>query len=82
MNSSSKRTFIDNANHCQLIYPGDVRIALLASITAVVAFIEVLGHVMHYRYSCFPVMIDFILLVMPGAAYSNLTGKRYPNRPS
>lgn len=47
---------------------------------AAVALIVVLGHVMHYRYAFFPVMVDSILLVIAGAAYSNLTGKRYPNR--
>ena len=49
---------------------------------AAVAMIVVLGHVMHYRYAFFPVMVDSILLVMAGAVYSNLTGKRYPNRPN
>lgn len=49
---------------------------------AAVALIVVLGHVMHYRYALFPVMIDSVLLVLVGAVYSNLTGKRYPNRPS
>lgn len=49
---------------------------------AAVALIVVLGHVMHYRYAFFPVMIDSMLLIMAGAAYSNLTGKSYPNRPS
>ena len=48
---------------------------------AAVALIVVLGHVMHYRYAFFPVMIDSVLLVLAGAVYSNLTGKRYPNRP-
>ena len=49
---------------------------------AAVALIVVLGQVMHYRYAFFPVMVDSILLVMAGAVYSNLTGKRYPNRPN
>ena len=49
---------------------------------AAVSLIVVLGHVMHYRYAVFPVMIDSVLLVLAGAAYSNLTGKSYPNRPS
>ena len=49
---------------------------------AAVAMIVVLGRVMHYRYAFFPVMIDSVLLVMAGAVYSNLTGKRYPNRPN
>ena len=48
---------------------------------AAVALIAVLGHVMHYRYAFFPVMVDSILLIMAGAIYSNLTGKPYPNRP-
>lgn len=48
---------------------------------AAVALIVALGHVMHYRYAFFPVMIDSILLILAGAAYSNLTGKSYPNRP-
>lgn len=49
---------------------------------AAVALIVVLGHVMHYRYAFFPVMVDSILLVLAGAVYSNLTGKRYPNKPN
>ena len=48
---------------------------------AAVALIIVLGHVTHYRYALFPVMIDSVLLVFAGALYSNLTGKTYPNRP-
>ena len=49
---------------------------------AAVALIVVLGHITHYQYAFFPVMIDSVLLVMAGAIYSNLTGKRYPNRPT
>jgi CBS domain-containing membrane protein len=49
---------------------------------AAVALIAVLGEVLHYHYAFFPVMIDSILLVIVGAIYSNLTGKRYPNQPS
>lgn len=49
---------------------------------AAVALIVVLGHVTHYRYAVFPVMVDSVLLVLAGAIYSNLTGKVYPNRPS
>ena len=49
---------------------------------AAVALIAVLGQVMQYRYAFFPVMIDSVLLILAGAAYSNLTGKSYPNRPS
>lgn len=48
---------------------------------AAVALIVVLGHVGHYRYAFFPVMVDSVLLVLVGAIYSNLTGKLYPNRP-
>jgi len=48
---------------------------------AAVALIAVLGHVLHYRYAFFPVMVDSILLILAGALYSNLTGKSYPNRP-
>lgn len=48
---------------------------------AAVALTVVLGHVAHYRYAFFPVMIDSILLIIAGAIYSNLTGKIYPNRP-
>ena len=49
---------------------------------AAVALIAVLGGVMHYRYAFFPVMVDSILLIIAGAIYSNLTGKKYPNQPS
>lgn len=49
---------------------------------AAVALIVVLGHISHYRYAFFPVMIDSILLVIVAGVYSNLTGKVYPNRPS
>lgn len=45
---------------------------------AAVAMIVVLGRVLHYRYAFFPVMVDSVLLILAGAAYSNLTGKRYP----
>lgn len=48
---------------------------------AAVSLIVVLGNVLHFRYALFPVMVDSILLVLVGAAYSNLTGKDYPNRP-
>jgi CBS domain-containing membrane protein len=48
---------------------------------AAVALIVVLGRIGHYRYALFPVMVDSILLVLAGAIYSNLTGKRYPNKP-
>lgn len=49
---------------------------------AAVALIAVLGHIAHYRYAIFPVMIDSTLLVIAGAIYSNITGKSYPNRPA
>jgi len=48
---------------------------------AAVALIAVLSHVSSYRYAFFPVMVDSILLIVIGGAYSNLTGKRYPNKP-
>jgi CBS domain-containing membrane protein len=48
---------------------------------AAVALIVALGHVTHYRYALFPVMIDSFLLVLVAGIYSNLTGKKYPNRP-
>ena len=48
---------------------------------AAVALIAVLGGITHYRYAFFPVMVDSVLLILAGAVYSNLTGKRYPNRP-
>jgi len=49
---------------------------------AAVALIVVLGGIGHYRYAFFPVMVDSILLILAGAAYSNLTGKPYPNKPA
>ena len=48
---------------------------------AAVALIVILGQIGHYRYAFFPVMVDSILLILAGAAYSNLTGKPYPNKP-
>ena len=48
---------------------------------AAVALIVVLGHIGSYRYAFFPVMVDSILLILAGVAYSNLTGKPYPNKP-
>lgn len=48
---------------------------------AAVALIAVLGGITNYRYAFFPVMVDSVLLILAGAVYSNLTGKRYPNRP-
>jgi CBS domain-containing membrane protein len=49
---------------------------------AAVALIAVLGHVTHYRFAFFPVMLDSVLLVIAGGMYSNLTGKKYPNKPN
>jgi CBS domain-containing membrane protein len=49
---------------------------------AAIALIVVLGNVMQYQYAIFPIMIDSVVLVLVGAAYSNLTGKTYPNRPN
>jgi CBS domain-containing membrane protein len=48
---------------------------------AAIALIVVLGEIGRYRYAFFPVMIDSVLLILVGAAYSNLTGKSYPNKP-
>ena len=48
---------------------------------AAVALIVVLGHISHYRYAFFPVLVDSALLVLVAGIYSNLTGKQYPNRP-
>ena len=48
---------------------------------AAVALIVVLGHITHYRYAFFPVLIDSALLVLVAGIYSNLTGKPYPNKP-
>lgn len=48
---------------------------------AAVALIVVLGEIGRYRYAFFPVMVDSILLILAGAAYSKLTGKSYPNKP-
>jgi CBS domain-containing membrane protein len=49
---------------------------------AAVALIAVMGHVTNLSYIVFPVMVDSCLLVITGAIYNNLTGKKYPNRPS
>jgi CBS domain-containing membrane protein len=54
---------------------------LHASATAV-ALIAVIGHVMNYHYAFLPVMIYSVLLVLAGAIYSNMTGKKYPNQPA
>ena len=48
---------------------------------AAVALIAVLGKILGYRYAFFPVMVDSVLLILAGAAYSNVTGKPYPNKP-
>ena len=49
---------------------------------AAMALITVLGHILHYRYALFPVMVDSAFLVLAGILYNNLTGKGYPNRPA
>jgi len=49
---------------------------------AAVSLIAVLGHIGHYRYAFFPVMVDSTLLILAGFVYSNLTGKSYPNKPN
>ena len=46
-----------------------------------VALIAVLGYISSYQYAFFPVMVDSSFLILVGAIYSNLTGKRYPNKP-
>lgn len=48
---------------------------------AAVALIVVLGGISQYRCAFFPVMVDSILLIMAGAAYSNFTGKPHPKKP-
>ena len=48
---------------------------------AAVALIVISGQIMHYRFALFPVLVDSVLLIIAGAIYNNLTGKRYPNRP-
>ncbi|QWE31025.1 HPP family protein [Polynucleobacter sp. Adler-ghost] len=47
---------------------------------AAVSLITALGHVMHYRYAVFQVMIDSVLLVLAALLYSN-AGKSYLKRP-
>ena len=49
---------------------------------AAVALIVVLGHVTHFRYAFFPVLIDSALLVLVAGIYSNFNGKQYPKRPN
>lgn len=44
------------------------------------ALIVVLGEITHYRYEFFLVRVDSVMLVLAGSLYSNLIGKRYPNR--
>ena len=46
---------------------------------AAVALIVVLGGISNIRFVFFPVFIDSAILVLAGAVYSNLTGKKYPN---
>jgi CBS domain-containing membrane protein len=48
---------------------------------AAVALIAVLGKILSYRYSFFPVMVYSVLLMLAGPAYSNLIGKPYFNKP-
>lgn len=45
---------------------------------AAVALMAVLGHIGHYRYTSFFVMVDTALLILMVVVYSNLTGKPYP----
>ena len=60
---------------------GYVYLALLTSSGCGGALIVILGEIGYYRYAFFPAMIDSVLLILVGAAYSNLTGKPYPNKP-
>jgi CBS domain-containing membrane protein len=53
----------------------------LHSPAAAVALIVILGQIGRYRYAFFPAMVDSILLILAGAAYSNLTGRPHPNKP-
>lgn len=73
---------VGKANGRQSIdFGGGVHAALLAHPAAALTLIVVLARIMHYQYVFFQVMIDSMLLVLAGAIYSNLTGKRNPNRP-
>jgi CBS domain-containing membrane protein len=47
----------------------------LHPLAAAVALIAVLGHVLHYRYALFPVMVDSILLVNAGGVTAISWGK-------
>jgi len=47
---------------------------------AAVALIAVLSQIGSYRYTFFPVMVDSVLLILVEAAFSNLAGKRCPNK--
>jgi CBS domain-containing membrane protein len=49
-------------------------------LAAAVTLIVVLERFMHFRCAFFPMVVDSMLPVMAGAFYSNLTGKRYPNK--
>lgn len=48
---------------------------------AAVALIVVLAKTLGFQYAFSPVFVDSVLLILAGAAYSNLTGKPYPNQP-
>ena len=43
------------------------------------ALLMVLGHVTNFEYALFPVLVNVLLLVVIGAVYNNLTGRRYPH---
>lgn len=60
---------------------GMLMLRCLHPLATAVALIPVLSHVGSYRYAFFPVIVDSMLLILVGAAYRNLTGKRYPNKP-
>jgi len=48
---------------------------------AAVALIAVLGRTGSYQYALSSVMVDPVKMILVGAAFSNVTGKRYPNKP-
>lgn len=82
-------TTFDFIDHSLLAIPVATSLSILVMFTlrclhppaAAVALTAVLSHIGSYRYAFFPVMVDSVLLILVGAVYSNLTGKRYPNKP-
>ena len=43
------------------------------------ALLMVLGHLTSFEYAMFPVLVNVLLLVIVGAVYNNLAGRRYPH---